>query len=191
MQTKTKFIIFIVLTIVIIAAVGFFVTKYDSNKTGKYDEFAQTLKSKGVVFYGAFWCIHCQAQKKEFGTSAKYLPYVECSNPDQSPRQVCLDNKVEGYPTWAFKDGVKISSVVNEPLVCPIVQEGGTPSKECQYTSSKYFRTWVFPEYRFSIRSDTDPVKNGNVWEFVGNVQTSGEVPLSFLAEQIQFTIPQ
>lgn len=73
---------------------------------GKYDTFATCLKDKGAVFYGAFWCTHCQAEKKLFGTSEKLLPYVECSTPDgQGQTQICKDKKIEGYPTWIFADG--------------------------------------------------------------------------------------
>ncbi len=72
-------------------------------KSGKYDQFAQCIKDKGALFYGAFWCPHCQAQKARFGTSAKYLPYVECSTPDgQNQNQVCKDKGIESYPTWFF-----------------------------------------------------------------------------------------
>jgi thiol-disulfide isomerase/thioredoxin len=70
---------------------------------GKYDQFAQCLKDKGTIFYGAFWCPHCQAQKAEFGNSAKLLPYVECSTPDgQGQTQVCKDAGIVEYPTWQF-----------------------------------------------------------------------------------------
>ncbi len=76
---------------------------------GKYDTFAQCLKDKGAIFYGAFWCPHCQAQKKEFGSSVKYLPYVECSTPDGNGQtQVCIDQKITSYPTWILADGTRI-----------------------------------------------------------------------------------
>ena len=65
---------------------------------GKYDTFATCLKDKGAVFYGAFWCTHCQAQKKLFGSSVKLLPYVECSTADASGQtQACIDKKIVGY----------------------------------------------------------------------------------------------
>lgn len=68
---------------------------------GTLDSFAQCVKDKGVVFYGAFWCPHCQNTKAMFGSSAKLLPYVECSTPDgQGQTQVCKDAAVESYPTW-------------------------------------------------------------------------------------------
>ena len=76
---------------------------------GKYDAFAQCLKDSGATFYGAFWCPHCQAQKAEFGTSVKYLPYVECSTSDASGQlQICKDEGITSYPTWILKDGTRI-----------------------------------------------------------------------------------
>ncbi len=75
-------------------------------KPGKYDDFAKCIKDKGVQFYGAFWCPHCQAQKARFGKSAQYLPYVECSTPDgQGQTQVCKDHGIVTYPTWFFPSG--------------------------------------------------------------------------------------
>lgn len=76
---------------------------------GKYDAFATCLKDKGATFYGAFWCPHCQAQKKLFGSSAKLLPYVECSTADGSGQlQICKDENIASYPTWKLKDGTTI-----------------------------------------------------------------------------------
>lgn len=72
-------------------------------KPGKYDTFAQCVKDAGATFYGAFWCPHCQAQKARFGSSAKLLPYVECSTPDSKGQtQVCKDQGITTYPTWYF-----------------------------------------------------------------------------------------
>lgn len=110
-QTTIFFIIVIVLvfgTIITVMSVG---TR--PNVPGKYDTFATCLKDKGAVFYGAFWCTHCQAQKKLFGSSEKLLPYVECSTPDgQGQNQVCKDKQIEGYPTWIFTDGTKLTGEV-------------------------------------------------------------------------------
>ena len=76
---------------------------------GKYDTFATCLKDKGALFYGAFWCPHCQAQKKLFGSSAKLLPYVECSTADASGQlPICIEKKIESYPTWILADGTRI-----------------------------------------------------------------------------------
>lgn len=78
---------------------------------GKYDTFAQCLKDKGTTFYGAYWCPHCQAQKKLFGTSQKLLPYVECSTPDaKAQTQICIDKKIQSYPTWELADGTRLAT---------------------------------------------------------------------------------
>jgi hypothetical protein len=80
---------------------------------GKYDTFAQCLKDKGAIFYGAFWCQHCQAEKKLFGSSVKFLPYVECSTPDGSNQtKECIDQKIESYPTWVFSDGTRLNGEI-------------------------------------------------------------------------------
>ncbi len=89
---------------VIVLAIGasFFV----GSKPGIYDNLAQCIKKQGVIFYGAFWCPHCQRTKGLFGSSAKYLPYVECSTPDgKGQTQVCIDHKIQSYPTWIRPDG--------------------------------------------------------------------------------------
>lgn len=65
------------------------------------DTFAQCLKDKGAVMYGADWCPHCQNEKKAFGDSFRLVPYVEC--PDNP--QVCIEKGIQGYPTWIFSDG--------------------------------------------------------------------------------------
>jgi hypothetical protein len=70
---------------------------------------ASCLKSRGVVFYGAFWCPYCQKQKALFGDAATLLPYVECSNPDargQTP--ICIQQGIRKYPTWVFPDGTRV-----------------------------------------------------------------------------------
>jgi thiol-disulfide isomerase/thioredoxin len=73
---------------------------------GKLDSFAQCITDSGAVYYGAFWCPHCQATNKMFGKSKKLLPYVECSTPDgQGQTQECKDKNITGYPTWVFEDG--------------------------------------------------------------------------------------
>jgi len=108
---KTKFIIFIVLLVLLVGGFGLYMNR-SSIGPSKLDGFAQCLKTSGAEFYGAFWCPHCQAQKALFGSSKQYLPYVECSNPDNSQTKVCTDKKIESYPTWIFKDGSQITGEV-------------------------------------------------------------------------------
>jgi hypothetical protein len=106
MKMKIKFILFIV---IIVVGLGFFINKKNQGPS-KLDGFAQCLKDSGAEFYGTFWCSHCQNQKELFGSSKKYIPYIECSTLDgQSQLQVCKDKGIEGYPTWVFKDGSRLS----------------------------------------------------------------------------------
>ena len=68
MKKKSKqMVIWLVVIVVSIALVLFLVGR--AQKPGKYDAFAQCLKTQGVLFYGAFWCPHCQNQKALFGFS--------------------------------------------------------------------------------------------------------------------------
>jgi thiol-disulfide isomerase/thioredoxin len=111
MKSKTTY--FYIALIVIVVG-GIIAARYFSIKTvapTAYDTFAQCLTDKGAKFYGAFWCPHCQEQKKLLQHSAK-LPYVECSTPDgNSQTQVCIDEQVHSYPTWKFSDGTVLTGV--------------------------------------------------------------------------------
>src|SRR3989344_2965714 len=72
-------------------------------ESGSLDDFAKCIADKGAKFFGAFWCPHCEDQKKLFGDSAQYLPYVECSTPDgKGQLEVCSSQNVKVYPTWEF-----------------------------------------------------------------------------------------
>ena len=102
-QNKVKYSIFF---IAIVVAILFSVYKNSYEDTsGKLDTFASCLKDKGAVFYGAFWCPHCQAEKRDFGSSKKFLSYVECSTSDMKQTQICKDKNIAAYPTWTFADG--------------------------------------------------------------------------------------
>ncbi|WP_411871096.1 hypothetical protein [Vulcanococcus limneticus] len=58
------------------------------------------LRSKGAIFYGAWWCPHCFTQKNLFGTEAgRKLPYVECAK-DDAGRQRCEAAGIRAFPSW-------------------------------------------------------------------------------------------
>jgi len=105
--------------------------------SSQYNNFAKCLTDKGVKFYGAFWCSHCNNQKTMLGTSMQYVDYIECSTPDgqghcnnqktmlgtsmqyvdyiecstpdgQGQTQVCPDANIDSYPTWEFSGGSRI-----------------------------------------------------------------------------------
>jgi hypothetical protein len=61
------------------------------------------LRSKGALFYGAWWCPHCFHQKNLFGKEAgQRLPYVECDK-DEAGRRRCAAASILAFPTWDLK----------------------------------------------------------------------------------------
>ena len=82
-------------------------------KNHKYDAFAKCLTSKNAKMYGLYWCPHCADQKREFGASFQYVPYIECASQDD-PHQLTAACKAAGvklFPSWQFgsdppKEGV-------------------------------------------------------------------------------------
>lgn len=115
MKPKTKIILAVIFGILILGFTSFFIKSKNSIKVPTPQEtLAQCLKDNGVKFYGTFWCPHCQKQKQMFGRSAsKLLPYIECSTPDgKGQLQICIDNKIEGYPTWEFTDGSRLTGEI-------------------------------------------------------------------------------
>jgi len=105
---KGALVFWVVILFLVVAGIGLalFVKPGPSN----LEPFAQCLKEKGATFYGAFWCPHCQRTKAMFGSAAKSLPYVECSTPDgKGQLQICIDKKVQNYPTWEFADGSRLT----------------------------------------------------------------------------------
>ncbi len=113
--------IFIIILIIIVGGIS--ALAIITNKRSKIDKnpelttgltsIAQALKDSGTKFYGASWCPHCIEQKEFFKTAVKELPYTECSTGGAgSPQtQVCIDAKIESYPTWEFAGGVRASLV--------------------------------------------------------------------------------
>ena len=76
-----------------------------NNERTDLEPFAKCITDSGAKFYGAFWCTHCQSQKKMFGTAKNIVPYIECSTTDgKGQLQICTDNQIKGYPTWVFAD---------------------------------------------------------------------------------------
>jgi thiol-disulfide isomerase/thioredoxin len=93
---------------IVIIIVGLFLLPKTSG-SNELDGFAQCINESGATFYGAWWCPHCQAQKKMFSNSASLLPYVECSTPDgNSQLPVCSEKGISNYPTWEFADGERL-----------------------------------------------------------------------------------
>lgn len=91
-------------------------------------ELAQCLTDKGVKFYGAYWCPHCQKQKKDFGKAFSKVTYVECAiqGSPQTQTPACKEAGITGYPTWTFENGDRLSG--EQPL-SDLAEKAG-----CTYT---------------------------------------------------------
>lgn len=121
---KGMILFWCVLAVLIVAGIGS--SMFIKAQPGKLDTFAQCLKDKGVVFYGAFWCPHCQNTKAMFGNSAKLLPYVECSTPDgKGQTQICIDKGIKSYPTWVFPNAT--TTLTGEHTLQELSQASGCP----------------------------------------------------------------
>ena len=103
-----KILLYAVIVLLFIAA--FAMGRYYKNH--KYDSFAKCLASKQAKMYGLYWCPHCADQKRMFGTSFEYVPYVECAI--RGSRELAPECKTAGvklFPSWQFgsdppKEGV-------------------------------------------------------------------------------------
>lgn len=64
------------------------------------DQFALCLSNVGFTMYGIKSCPNCAAQKEDFGSSFRYVPYIDC---DTNP--VCSEKNIRAYPTWMDRNG--------------------------------------------------------------------------------------
>ena len=126
-QHMKRYASWVVTGIIVVVVLGGMV--WYSSRPGRYDTFAACIRESETVFFGAFWCPHCQEQKALFGKSAEKLSYVECSTVDgRSQLPVCIDKKIETYPTWELKDGTRKTGVLSLAFLaaftgCPFTRD--------------------------------------------------------------------
>ncbi|MDQ7820824.1 MAG: vitamin K epoxide reductase family protein [Armatimonadota bacterium] len=89
-----------------LAAAVFLVAGYAASAPVSADQsyaagLARHLAATGAKFYGAYWCPHCEDQKRMFGEAAALLPYIECDprSPQGRP-DLCAAAGIRAYPTW-------------------------------------------------------------------------------------------
>lgn len=128
LSKNAKFAVIVALFVLVLFALGIALTPgSESNYSqASVQAFAECLAQKGTMMYGAYWCPHCEAQKKLFGDAFKSVPYVECTQKADE----CNAKGVTGYPTWIFADGSKVEG---EQTFNALAQKTGcsapTPSK--------------------------------------------------------------
>ncbi|MFQ6538764.1 MULTISPECIES: hypothetical protein [Aphanothece] len=82
-----------------------------SGSTSEQRALSAHLKSRGAIFYGAWWCPACFKQKNLFGKEAgNSLPYVECDKTDNG-RERCMAAKVRAFPTWDLKGKPRLEGI--------------------------------------------------------------------------------
>ena len=119
MTTKNTIISIGILALIAAAAVLVMIfTNGSAQSSPAVDAFAKCLASNKATMYGAYWCPHCQNQKKLFGDSFQYVPYVECTQDVAK----CTAMNIEGYPTWIFSDG---SRAEGEQSFSDLAQKSG------------------------------------------------------------------
>lgn len=95
-------------------------------KNHKYDSFAKCLAARQAKMYGLYWCPHCLEQKKMFGESFHYVPYVECAI--KGTNELAPECKVAGaklFPSWQFgmdppKEGVLSLEELSDKTGCSL-----------------------------------------------------------------------
>lgn len=115
-----KIIIFSAILIVAVVGTLIAVAPRGEIVDTNYDFFAKCLTKEGFTMYGASWCPHCLREKKAFGSSFKYVQYVEC--PDNP--QKCTDAGILSFPTWIDHNGTKY---VGEQGIIKLSTESGCP----------------------------------------------------------------
>ena len=96
-------------------------------KNHKYDSFARCLATKNARMYGLYWCPHCADQKREFGSSFRYVPYIECAS-ENDPHELTPTCKAAGvklFPSWQFgadppKEGVLTLQELSQKTGCSL-----------------------------------------------------------------------
>jgi hypothetical protein len=96
-------------------------------KNHKYDSFAKCIATRNAKMYGLYWCSHCADQKREFGYSFHYVPYVECAS-ENDPHELTSACKAAGvklFPSWQFgsdppKEGVLSLQELSQKTGCSL-----------------------------------------------------------------------
>lgn len=113
MKYSSSWVLYGVALLAVVGLMSFAIIKQTVKSDPKVDAFAQCLTDHGAKMYGAWWCPHCKKQKELFGKSFDKVKYIECSDPGSNEmNQTCKSAGIQGFPTWEFKDGTRVSGEV-------------------------------------------------------------------------------
>ena len=151
----------------------------------KYDGLANYLTQSGVKMYGAFWCPHCQAEKQDFGKAETKLPYVECSEQDETTQTpICIAQKIVSYPTWDFPNPITLESGTNDSdVACKTPYDATDTSQPEQCAGALAPGYYVLTVNGMSFLTPTESTLVNGVWTLPPHSRTSGTVAPEILGQ--------
>lgn len=125
-KSHGKMFLIIITIVVFLIIISIFLSKgKNSYPQAQIDAFAKCLTEKGTTMYGAFWCPHCARTKAKFGSSFRYVNYVECDPRGKNEQSVlCIQKNIDKYDTWEFANGERL---VAEPTFEAMAEKSGCP----------------------------------------------------------------
>lgn len=110
LKSKIWMRVFWVVAVLILTSIALWAYSAFKVDPHEFDNLAKCLSEKGVVMYGAYWCPHCQEQKKMFRDSFTFIKYIECASVEDPHEMTeeCKAAKIEGYPMWIFPGDVRL-----------------------------------------------------------------------------------
>jgi glutaredoxin len=99
---ESKTFLLVLLGAILLMLGIYLISAHSARQNYDIESLAKCLHEKNTTMYGAYWCPHCQNEKRFFGQYFSYIDYIECEGADGSP-QKCLAEGVQGYPTWKIE----------------------------------------------------------------------------------------
>ena len=93
-KNASKIIVFSLIVVIFLSVIVYSIVSRKSNVSA--ETVAECLSEKGAVLYASQYCVHCQEQKKMFGSSLNKINMVECSTQVAE----CEKAGITAYPTW-------------------------------------------------------------------------------------------
>ncbi len=121
MKISPSTYLFVVAGAIAIGLIGLAVFK--DKAPSAFTPLAQCMTKNGAKMYGAWWCPHCEEQRRAFGNAFSDINYIECSpNQTRVMSPFCQQEGIKGFPTWRFADGTELGG---EQTVETLAQKTG------------------------------------------------------------------
>ena len=112
-KNQSRFVTLLIIIVIVIIAI----LLLNRKPVETDEETAKCIGSKSLL-YTQLGCSHCEAQKEMFGNNYQYLNVIDC----WYDHQPCINNEIEGTPTWVIKgekyEGVQTIEKLKELTGC-------------------------------------------------------------------------